>query len=518
MLELVIPAAVRPEAVLHVLATKLDVVEGPPTTEDRVLLDSFDGRLRAAGLTLERSTTAPDEVWALTLRDTGSTEEHHVLTPPRSDRLLATELEEGRLRERLAPVLEERAVLPIARVTSRTVSLAVRNSDSKTVTRIVLEEPVLRTPGGGRVALDARLHVSGVLGYDKHFERVRSLLRDKIGLAPATRTLADEAAVAQGAPIAPGKLKFDLAPGMRTDTSAQSVFRMLAGHVDANLHGTIADLDPEFLHDLRVAIRRSRSVLREFKGAFSPEDFARAREELRWVQQVTGPTRDLDVALLEWPEMVATLDRALVADLAPLHALIVRHRESAYEQMLLSLQGTAFATTWANWRALLARSLRHEPDADRPDAARAVAAVAGERIRHVYAQMRKRGKAIDDDSPAEALHELRKRGKELRYLLELFGGLWPGNASKPLIKALKDLQDTLGRFQDRQVQAEFLRGLGPELAQDKAGPDALIALGFVIDRLAADQRFARAEFSDRFAAFAGDETRQVVNTAFGRGR
>ena len=102
------------------------------------------------------------------------------------------------------------------------------------------------------------------------------------------------------------------------------------------------------------------------------------------------------------------------------------------------------------------------------------------------------GSAIDDDSPAEALHDLRKRGKELRYLLELFGTRSRARSVKPMVSALKGLQDVLGRFQDRAVQAEMLRDLRDELAAEPGGPAALIALGPVLDALLADQAAARA--------------------------
>jgi CHAD domain-containing protein len=124
------------------------------------------------------------------------------------------------------------------------------------------------------------------------------------------------------------------------------------------------------------------------------------------------------------------------------------------------------------------------------------------------------GQAIRDDSPAESLHELRKRGKELRYLLEIFGGLYPRKVVKPMIAALKDLQDVLGRYQDRSVQAEALRGMGEELAAAPGGADALIALGSLIDALEADRGAARADFEDRFAAFASKRERSRVRHTF----
>src|SRR5690606_24644839 len=124
------------------------------------------------------------------------------------------------------------------------------------------------------------------------------------------------------------------------------------------------------------------------------------------------------------------------------------------------LTGGEYARVWAGYRAFLAEVADRaagggRPDADdeAPDAARPIARVAGRRIRRVYARMVEMGTTIDDTSPAEALHNLRKRGKELRYLLELFGGLWSAATVKPMVKRLKGLQDVLGTHQDREVQA-----------------------------------------------------------------
>ena len=98
-----------------------------------------------------------------------------------------------------------------------------------------------------------------------------------------------------------------------------------------------------------------------------------------------------------------------------------------------------------------------------PDAERSVHSLASHRIATVYRKMVKMGRAIDDDKPAEDLHELRKVGKELRYLLEFFASLYPADVVKPMVKSLKGLQDMLGRFQDREVQANSLRELAPEV-------------------------------------------------------
>ena len=163
-----------------------------------------------------------------------------------------------------------------------------------------------------------------------------------------------------------------------------------------------------------------------------------------------------------------------------------------------------------NWRDFL-DALVDAPEDDRPDAARPVADVAGERIGKVYRRMVKMGRAIDADSPHEALHDLRKKGKELRYLLEFFASLYPAEVVKPMVATLKGLQDVLGRFQDREVQADALRALGDEIAALEGGAAALMAMGVLVQRLAEEQAQAREQFAERFDAFAAKPQRKLVD-------
>ena len=149
-------------------------------------------------------------------------------------------------------------------------------------------------------------------------------------------------------------------------------------------------------------------------------------------------------------------------------------------------------------------------------AANPIGDLAGRRVVSVYKRMVAMGAAINEDSPAESLHDLRKKGKELRYLFELFGSLWPAEQVKPLVSTLKGLQDELGHFQDDEIQVAELRAFGPTLASAPGGTDSLIALGFVIEGLTKRQQAARAAFSQRFTAFAGTETRKVVKGFGGR--
>jgi CHAD domain-containing protein len=512
-LELVLPASLDGAALSRLLAGRLEVEIGRPRTLDRVLLDTFDGRLRAAGLSADllggRAASR-----TLTLHEPGA--------PPRTatvacaPRHLAEELPAGPVRNRLREVLGVRALLPIVRVRSRTRRVAVLNGDAKTVVRLELERAEVAGDGRAPTALAPRLRVRPVLGYDKEFKRVARELTGELGLAVAPVSLFDEAAALAGAPPegTSSRVGVKLARGTPSDKAARAVLSRLADIAEESLPGTLEDLDTEFLHDLRVSVRRARSVLSELRGVHPPAERARLRAELRWVQELTGPVRDLDVQLLEWGELTATLPAERAADLAPLYTLLSRRRAAALRVLRRGLRSPRFAESLVEWRALAAPTRGAGRAADAPRSGLPIEAVAGDRIRSSYQRMVRDGRRIDDESPADALHALRKRGKELRYLLELFGGLFPGSVVKPMISALKRLQDVLGRFQDRAVQAGLLRGLGNELAAEPGGPEALMAVGLVVEVLHADRAAARQAFAERFAPFSSPERRDVVRATF----
>ncbi|MGH9213928.1 MAG: CHAD domain-containing protein [Acidimicrobiales bacterium] len=473
----------------------LEAVAGPQQVATWCVLDTADQRLRAAGLDLGLESAHGQ----LVLRGTRGSRVVGQRSGRAPRRWLAADLPVA-LRQRLAPVVGIRALLPVVVVRRREQPVEVHDRDAKTVVRLTLTD-LWASPETDPVRLPSRVEVAGVLGYPKAFARVDRLLQ-RMDLDPTDVPVVDHALVADGRDPQPPRSRRspELRPKDPGRAATQRVLAQLAEVVEANLAGTLDDLDTEFLHDLRVAVRRSRSVLREMKKVFEPQARRAQADALRWVQAVTGPTRDLDVQLLEWDELVAHLPAESRADVGVAHEVLTERRTDAFRAMRATLRSAGYQQRWGSWRAFVA-----EPPAPADDRAgqRAIRRLAGRRIRSVYRAMVRDGSAIDQSSPPEALHDLRKRGKELRYLLELFGGVLPASKVKPLVASLKGLQDVLGRHQDREVQAESLRALGPEVAARPGGADALMALGALVDRLRTEQGEARDQFVDRFTAFAG---------------
>ena len=312
----------------------------------------------------------------------------------------------------------------------------------------------------------------------------------------------------------PSKIHVPLTAEQRSDAAVVAVLTRLLEVIEANLEGTIADIDSEFLHDFRVSVRRSRAVQRECKGVFAVDELAVFRAEFRWLQQVTGDSRDLDVYVLEFDSLRGIVPDRMGADLEPLLTVLKGRRLTARREMVRALRSDRFIRLLADWGALL-EGLVASDTTGRVDATVPIGELASRRIRKVYRRMVTMGDAIDHDSPAEDYHELRKKGKELRYLLELFGTpLYPAEIVKPMIKTLKSLQDVLGRHQDREVQVATVSALRDEVAALPGGSEALMAMGVLVMRLHEDERAARAEFSESFAEFASSAQRRLVKDTF----
>jgi CHAD domain-containing protein len=114
----------------------------------------------------------------------------------------------------------------------------------------------------------------------------------------------------------------------------------------------------------------------------------------------------------------------------------------------------------------------------------------------------RRGSRIADASPAEDLHDLRKRAKELRYLLETFPPTADPADARVAIKELKALQDVLGTFQDSEAQREALYSFATDMmAKDGASVRTVFAMGEIAARLQEDQDTSRAQFAAMFERF-----------------
>jgi CHAD domain-containing protein len=314
--------------------------------------------------------------------------------------------------------------------------------------------------------------------------------------------------------VVSAKVSVSLAYGQRADAAAATVLRRLLDTIHANFDGALAGENSEYLHQLRISVRRSRTVQRQLAPVFPPPELPGFRAEFRWLQRVTGEARDADVHVEEFESMRDLLAEPMRADLDPLRPVLAHWRLAARGETGRALRSRRAAELLSDWDRLLEVLPERALD-DRPTATEPIGRVAGRRIWRAYRRVVTLGRAIEPGSPAADYHEVRKKGKELRYLLELFGApLFPSDVVDPLVRSLKSLQDVLGRHQDREVQVALLRSLGGEVSTLRGGPEALMAMGVLIDRLRADELAARTEFGERFEALAEPNQRHQVKSTF----
>ena len=540
---------------LEALSTAFGVIpdhSGKPAACRRTWLDTFDWRLHRAGLTLEyagrprggellltgdtastpSTASAPSSANAANGANAADSPATAVTSQPvigwqAARPHLMCELPDGPVASRIGDLVAPRALLPVVTVTSKTTTHRLLNEDGKTVARLLIEWASV--PGPQPTPLAPRLWITEVRGYPGAARTAARLLGAVPGIEPATAPTETEALRAVGR--RPGdysnKIDADITAAQPASQAAATILLRLLDTIEANIAGVLADTDTEFLHDLRVSVRRTRSALKLFGDALTGRvgltegEAAFFAAEFKWVGDLTTPTRDLDVHLLDFDDTAHSLSAAKPDDLEPFRAYLEQRRRREFRALTRGLKSARFTDLTRDWRNRLTTIKDGNPGTrvgsvrsgrERGAAGESAGTLAMERTRAAFAKTVRRGAAITLESPAEALHDLRKRAKELRYALEFFAPLHDRAAQAKVVGELKRLQDCLGEFQDTEVQVGEIRALATAmLAAGEAPAVTLLAMGEVTAGLALRQRAAREDFGRRFAAFAGIDGQRRIS-------
>ena len=291
--------------------------------------------------------------------------------------------------------------------------------------------------------------------------------------------------------------------------------RQLLDTMRANMDGIRHDIDTEFLHDFRVAVRRTRSALSQVKQVFPERTARHFSQEFRFLGQATNALRDLDVYLLAEPEYRSLLPDALQDDIAPLFEYLRSQRSQAHADVVQVLDSAATIQMLSDWDTLLNLESTSANSASAMNAAVPIHILSQQRIYGRYAHILKKGRPLLKNAEDEKLHSLRIACKKLRYLLEFFASLYPEDDVQRLISDLRRLQDNLGEFNDLSVQQAYLVAVAQELSHDdvRTAP-ALVATGALVEKLASLQLEVKGEFADRFRAFASKQNQALYRELF----
>lgn len=236
---------------------------------------------------------------------------------------------------------------------------------------------------------------------------------------------------------------------------AGAAFNVIVASALAQLHGNTRGVldtdDPEYLHQMRVGLRRLRSALDLFREQLG-DAVAPHAAGLRAIATGLGAARDWDVLVTETLPRMSGLPQIakLVAACGP--ARLAARRKS--EKLIKTCTYTEFMLAFGHWLAM--------PQTTDDAVWREPARIAAARIldaRHALAL--KRGRRLAKQSPAQ-LHRLRIAVKKLRYAVEFFNDLFQVKVMAVQRARLEKLQDILGFINDAEA-------LEPLFATARAG-------------------------------------------------
>ncbi|MBN7768701.1 CHAD domain-containing protein [Marinobacter daepoensis] len=205
--------------------------------------------------------------------------------------------------------------------------------------------------------------------------------------------------------------------------------------------GVTAGLDDEFLHQYRVALRRSRAIAESIADLSGDPSLTEHISELKRHARATSPLRDLHVFLQDLPELCDNHPELL----QPLTDWAGKKSRDGQRKLVRRLTQTRYQQSLTRWQDYLhsrhARKLTSHLKADDIHTA----------VEKRLKRFNRRTAELLHTAPDDAFHRLRKELKRIRYLMELDSSHW-----KPALRQLRSRQDLYGRFQDLHVQATLI--------------------------------------------------------------
>ena len=433
----------------------------PTKTLTSVYYDTSDLRLARARITLRHRTEGKRSAWQLKLPLHDSRREvelpGNASTPP------------SELCDLLFIHLQGRPIRPVATLRTRRTGMRVGGSSGAEVvldevailnhsTEVLMfrEVEIERLDGDAALiaSLERRLRKAGATDHDGRPKMFRALD------LPAPRRLEIP----------------------RRDDSPRAHLRyMLTRQLD-----TILSRDPgvrlggesEDLHQMRVATRRMRSMLRIARPLLKPEWEEPLRDKLGWLGRRLGEARDLDVQIGYFKTQLAKIDASSRAAFERFIAALEQKRSKVQVKLVRQLRRPRYVT-------LINRLM----EAVREPATASHAISLPELARKAFKKLRKAVKALDDTASNMAWHNVRITAKRARYAAEL-AELCSGRTATRFIEKMKGIQDQLGDIQDACIAEDHLR----RFTLEKKGKWSALLAGKMIDRQRQRRRQAKRRF------------------------
>jgi CHAD domain-containing protein len=503
------PKEVSPEGITRSLQALLPTRHRSIARHRFTVLDTFDWRIRRAGACLTRSAEHDTFAVVWQARGWGG----HMAVRLKEPVSFAWELPAGPLQRTLAPVIGVRRLLAQTDAEEHGSLLEILDERDKTVARLRIASCQARLPmsRGAWQPLPTIVTLTGLRGYEQAFERLVPVIESRPGLESCLEGPFDVMFRSVGAPL-PGDLsasRVDLAPDVRACVGARQIHAALLGVLADNEPGLRARLDTEFLHDFRVAIRRTRSLLGQIRHVFPLDVVQHFSAEFSWLGRRTGAPRDMDVLVLSLRER---REEFAPADLEQLTAFLGQVQQREHDGLAEALDSERYRRLLSDWKAFLDRSPASEPAGRNAD--RSLAVVVSRRAWKLSRRIAKSARTVDEHAPPERLHEVRVDAKKLRYLVDVMPTFCDAADLDCILGALKKLQRALGDFNDAHVQEARLLECGRRLSASGGSGSVLLALGRLAEQSRERRERLRSGVAEKLARFGAHRTRSACRRAF----
>ncbi len=468
----------------------------------RYYFDTFDWRLYHNEYLLKRS----NGTYELVETRSGHVKAESLTSAGPSPRFW-WEFPSGTLRDTLRKIIDLRSLLSAADLFIEEKRYNLVNNDEKIVSRIRL-----LTIGEKKETAEKQvlLRVSPVKGYTKEYNTFMGFLSG-YGLRRSSHNVLDEIS-----PIldrAPGnyssKPNVRLTPHMPAPEAVKLLMENLLSIIRENEQGLLFDIDVEYLHDMRIAVRQLREVQRQFCGLFSPETNEQLKNDLKWIAGLTGEVRDLDVYILREEQYRKMLPPRLHKGLNLFFTNLREFRKTKFHELNQAFQSDRYRSILRRWEQYAENGLH---DTTGIDTVPPVYDLVTEKIENQFKKVEKKMKKAAKVRSDEAFHSVRIECKRLRYLLELFSSLYPESKLKPLIKRLKSFQEKLGDVNDLSVQEQMLRYYLTEMHPSEADSvDIAAAVGGLITKITENKELLRAEFEKAMRKYSRSKNSQYFH-------
>ncbi len=316
---------------------------------------------------------------------------------------------------------------------------------------------------------------------DGPFRELGSLISKEPGLKPTEKNKLERSLAGFGF-----NLKKTTGLKLNGDESTSSTAKKIFGYYFnialKNFYGAEIGIDDEYIHDMRVALRKLRSALQFFRFTLTSNDFNYLKNNLRWITLVLGKVRDIDVFSSKVKEFIPAEILGNNTELIKvIDSEIVHLREERRTEMLSMLHSYRFKHFLERTDNLIKNGfLRRDymsvsGDITRKTVREILLRSAGETVKSAEMFVKNYENASD-----ESIHKMRIRFKKLRYSIDFFSGLL-SSKEKKFYDLLPPIQDVLGSY----VDTFFISELCSEIIVKTMGHVSVQGVSFILKGISA---------------------------------